>query len=251
MDGIGGLIIGHLFKIPQDLLPRGYKLDNVGGKLLQIVTGISHRVDNGDWTTTIDALNMIASDPRGSLKFSDLLTLNENGTTTLNATGAAVEEPIATKDFNTDNIKTAINTFKTAGYTANQTSAIIGGLLQESGLNPSSGNPNDGPYGIAQWLGDRLKLLKTRNAYNRLDIQLNFIIYEFNNSEAPVGRKLKSADTLEKAVAAFAAYERYKGINNGSATTYEEVVAAEETGNRIGYAKSILNRINSGEFGKY
>jgi GH24 family phage-related lysozyme (muramidase) len=86
MDGIGGLIIGHLFKIPQDLLPKGYKLDNVGGKLLQIVTGISHRVDNGDWTTTIDALNMIASDPRGSLKFSDLLTLSENGTASLDVT---------------------------------------------------------------------------------------------------------------------------------------------------------------------
>jgi GH24 family phage-related lysozyme (muramidase) len=79
MDGIGGLIIGHLFKIPQDLLPRGYKLDNTGGKLLQIVTGISHRVDNGDWTTTIDALNMIATDPKGILKFSDLITLDKNG----------------------------------------------------------------------------------------------------------------------------------------------------------------------------
>ena len=88
MDGIGGLIIGHLFKIPQDLLPRGYKLDNVGGKLLQIVTGISHRVDNGDWTTTIDALNMIASDPRGSLKFSDLLTLSENGAITVDTVAA-------------------------------------------------------------------------------------------------------------------------------------------------------------------
>jgi GH24 family phage-related lysozyme (muramidase) len=86
MDGIGGLIIGHLFKIPSDLLPKGYRSDTVGGKLLQIVTGISHKVDNGDWTTTIDALNMIASDPRGSLKFSDLITLNENGTATLDAT---------------------------------------------------------------------------------------------------------------------------------------------------------------------
>jgi GH24 family phage-related lysozyme (muramidase) len=79
MDGIGGLIIGHLFKIPQDLLPRGYKLDSTGGKLLQIVTGISHRIDNGDWTTTIDALNMIATDPKGLFKFSDLITLDKNG----------------------------------------------------------------------------------------------------------------------------------------------------------------------------
>jgi GH24 family phage-related lysozyme (muramidase) len=83
MDGIGGLIIGHLFKIPQDLLPRGYKLDSTGGKLLQIVTGISHRVDNGDWTTTIDALNMIATDPKGILKFSDLITLDKNGAITI------------------------------------------------------------------------------------------------------------------------------------------------------------------------
>jgi GH24 family phage-related lysozyme (muramidase) len=79
MDGIGGLIIGHLFKIPQDLLPRGYKLDSTGGKLLQIVTGISHRVNNGDWTTTIDALNMVATDPKGLLKFDDLIKLDENG----------------------------------------------------------------------------------------------------------------------------------------------------------------------------
>ena len=79
MDGIGGLIIGHLFKIPQDLLPRGYKLDSTGGKLLQIVTGISHRVNNGDWTTTIDALNMVATDPKGLFEFSDLITLDKNG----------------------------------------------------------------------------------------------------------------------------------------------------------------------------
>ena len=64
MDGIGCLIIGHLFKIPQQLLPKGYRLDSTGGKLLQIVTGISHKIDNGDWTTTIDALNMIDHDTK-------------------------------------------------------------------------------------------------------------------------------------------------------------------------------------------
>jgi len=44
MDGIGGLVIGHLFKIPLDLLPRGYGSDNVGGKLIQTITSISHKV---------------------------------------------------------------------------------------------------------------------------------------------------------------------------------------------------------------
>ena len=77
MDGIGGLVIGHLFKIPPDLLPRGYGSDNVGGKLIQTITSIGHKVENGDWTTTIDALNIVTKDSlndRKKLKFNDLLT---------------------------------------------------------------------------------------------------------------------------------------------------------------------------------
>ena len=122
MDGIGGLIIGHLFKIPSDLLPKGYKSDTVGGKLLQIVTGISHKVDNGDWTTTIDALNMIADDPRGSLKFSDLLTLSENGTASLDATIDVLTDLQLSGDYvnrAADFIKSKENFTPTAKYDQN------------------------------------------------------------------------------------------------------------------------------------
>ena len=76
MDGIGGLVIGHLFKIPPDLLPRGYGSDNVGGKLIQTITSIGHKVENGDWTTTIDALNIVTKDApnsRKKIKFDELL----------------------------------------------------------------------------------------------------------------------------------------------------------------------------------
>ena len=78
MDGIGGLIIGHLFKIPSDLLPKGYKEDSIGGKLLQVITGIAHKVGSGDWTTTIDAYNIIASNPKSTydIKFDELVSLN-------------------------------------------------------------------------------------------------------------------------------------------------------------------------------
>jgi GH24 family phage-related lysozyme (muramidase) len=82
MDGIGGLIIGHLFKIPADLLPRGYKFtDGSTSKLLQIITGISHKIAGGDWTTTIDALNIIATEPTDETTFSMLLTISGNQTT--------------------------------------------------------------------------------------------------------------------------------------------------------------------------
>jgi hypothetical protein len=252
MDGIGGLIIGHLFKIPADLLPRGYKFGNgSNSKLLQIVTGISHKIAGGDWTTTIDALNIIATEPTDKTKFSDLLVMSNKGTT-VSSGGRAFEDTISTKEeAPMKNISATIDKLKAAGYNKFATAALIGGFIQESNLDSNKVNPSSGAYGIAQWLGGRLKALKTRNAWNRLDVQLDFIVYELNNSESGAGRKLKNADTLEKAIAGAAAYERYSGINNGSATTYEEVALADETKNRIGFAKDILNRIESGEFGKY
>jgi GH24 family phage-related lysozyme (muramidase) len=82
MDGIGGLVIGHLFKIPPDLLPKGYGGNStVGGKFLQTITSLSHKVGNGDWTTTIDAQNIVVNDASVGIisNFSDLLIKNPNG----------------------------------------------------------------------------------------------------------------------------------------------------------------------------
>ena len=79
MDGIGGLVIGHLFKIPPDLLPKGYGSDNIGGRLIQTITGISHKIKGGEWTTTIDAQNVVTRDTGGiDNKFNDLLTEGKN-----------------------------------------------------------------------------------------------------------------------------------------------------------------------------
>ena len=66
MDGIGGLVIGHIFKIPDNLLPKGYKNigNGLGAKLGYIVTGIGHSVSNNDWVTNIDAQTIILDDPR-------------------------------------------------------------------------------------------------------------------------------------------------------------------------------------------
>jgi muramidase (phage lysozyme) len=74
MDGIGGLIIGDMFKLPGNVIPKGYKGDGVGSSLGQIITSISHTVQNNDWVTKIDALNVIIDnkeDPN-KLAFKDL-----------------------------------------------------------------------------------------------------------------------------------------------------------------------------------
>jgi hypothetical protein len=74
MDGIGGLVIGNLFTINQDILPEGYKgTKGTGQKLAQTVTGISHALsNNNDWTTKIDALNISLNDKSSKASFSSL-----------------------------------------------------------------------------------------------------------------------------------------------------------------------------------
>lgn len=58
-DGIGGLVIGSLFRISEDIIPKGYRGSTAGVQLAQTVTGIAHSLQNNDWTTKIDALNLI------------------------------------------------------------------------------------------------------------------------------------------------------------------------------------------------
>ena len=66
MDGIGGIIIGNLFKIPDDLLPRGYKGGGAGPKqIAYLVTGLGHSIQNNDWVTKVDAQFIILDEPKG------------------------------------------------------------------------------------------------------------------------------------------------------------------------------------------
>jgi GH24 family phage-related lysozyme (muramidase) len=66
MDGIGGIGIGNIFKIPLELLPRGYKGDGAGpAKIGYVVTGLSHNVDGNNWKTKIESQFIILDPPRG------------------------------------------------------------------------------------------------------------------------------------------------------------------------------------------
>jgi hypothetical protein len=76
MDGISGIIIGNLFKINSDILPKGYKNltnDGVGSKLGYIVTGIGHSIKSNDWVTTLEAQTIILENPKGmDIPFADM-----------------------------------------------------------------------------------------------------------------------------------------------------------------------------------
>lgn len=49
LDGISGFIQGQIFRIDNKMLPRDYIDKNVG----LVITGISHTLQNNDWTTTL------------------------------------------------------------------------------------------------------------------------------------------------------------------------------------------------------
>lgn len=83
MDGIGGLVIGHIFKIPDYLLPKGYKgvtLNSnnnpsqsteqkpTGHRLGYIVTGIGHKIQNNDWVTNVDSQTIVLDDPTDGIE---------------------------------------------------------------------------------------------------------------------------------------------------------------------------------------
>jgi hypothetical protein len=249
MDGIGGMIIGHLFKFPDELLAQGYKFtsNDKGVRLLQTIIGLSHKIDNNGWTTTLDAYNMVLNNPQG-IKWSSLISKNPTtGTSTLFIPNTAL--PVSTRDFSKDKIAIAIRFFKGKNYSDIQVAAIVGGLLQESGLNPTLTN-SIGAYGIAQWLGPRLNALKRfKSSFNTFQTQLEFVYYELSSSaESRANSLLVKATTLEDAIAAFAAFERYAGINVRDGVTFAEVAVARETGKRIGYTRDIYNRIQAKEF---
>ena len=81
MDGIGGLVIGNIFRIPEEILPKGYKgIDAGPSRIGYIVTGINHSIQNNDWTTTIDAQFIILDEPTEGLSLqnvSDIKTTTE------------------------------------------------------------------------------------------------------------------------------------------------------------------------------
>jgi len=253
MDGLGGIIIGNIFRIPNENLPLGYKEGLIGRKVGYIVTGLSHKISIKDWETIIDAQTIILEKPdnKQTFDYSKIIVPDlENKGGYKFETPEIINKEIQinqdiTKKFNSDNITTAVNFFLNKGFTDYQTSAIVGSLLQESDLSPTNSNQL-GAYGIAQWLGKRKRKLQLKQNYNTIDTQLDFIIEEFNGDEKNAFNKIKKSNNIEEAILGMASYERYGGWYQD--ITFEKLLKASETGKRIDYSYDILRRIKLGEF---
>ena len=56
LDGIGGFVIGQIFTVNKNILPKDYYNKNLGF----IITGISHDLSKNDWITTIKETSCLA-----------------------------------------------------------------------------------------------------------------------------------------------------------------------------------------------
>jgi hypothetical protein len=72
MDGIGGLVIGHMFRLSKDIMPKGYRGEGVGSELGNAITSISHTISNGDWSTQIDTLNIVLDQTQSEWSLIDI-----------------------------------------------------------------------------------------------------------------------------------------------------------------------------------
>lgn len=92
------------------------------------------------------------------------------------------------------------------GYTPEQTAGIMGNLWQESRFNTAM---QDGGLGVAQWLGGRAYILTQRAHYLSLEVQIDYIDWELNNTEGGAGALFRTAKTVEQATGYFmSSYER-------------------------------------------
>jgi hypothetical protein len=58
LDGIGGIIVGQIFKVKPNVLPKNYIDKNLGF----VVTGISHTLTKNDWETSLETQICILDD---------------------------------------------------------------------------------------------------------------------------------------------------------------------------------------------
>jgi len=178
IDGIGGIVIGNLFKINEEILPSGYKIENLSRKLGFLVKSFSHKVENNDWITTIEAYPYLIPGFKtltSPVYWNKYLGAIDVGLISLQD---QLSSPAQQQQTST-NIDKTIRFFLNQGFSNEAVAGIVGNWQQESGgnLNPSLINPgrdgllyNDSTQtyaaGIAQWVGPRrvnlLKLAKSQ-----------------------------------------------------------------------------------------
>jgi hypothetical protein len=143
-----------------------------------------------------------------------------------------------------DNEKAAFQFFESKGLSPQMSAAIVGNLMQESGVNPTAKNPTSGAYGIGQWLGTRYSNLQAyasqnNGSINDFNIQIGFLWFEVTKgTEAGDGAlsHMKQESNLDNMTFDWENYYERAGEHMGD----------QPMTNRINNAHSVLTRYGNG-----
>lgn len=146
-----------------------------------------------------------------------------------------------------DRAQQAFDYFVKQGWTPVQAAAIVGNLQQESGmglnsgaLNRDDGGPGNHSMGIGQWNRDRLAALQAyaasqKKPWNDFETQLGFVQHELGGAESAAAARLRQANDIKSATAAFIGYERPQGWS------LKNPMGGHGFGNRLNNAVALLN----------
>lgn len=130
---------------------------------------------------------------------------------------------------------------RSKGFSRYGAAALVGSMMQESGLNPGAVEPNGQGHGLLQWSFDRRDNLKRLygNSWNTLANQLDYM-FNHDTSRHQLGA-LRTASSRESAMAAEKAYIRY-GIA-GNRHAYMDQVLSQPWAKYKGHVQPKLNNI--------
>lgn len=120
---------------------------------------------------------------------------------------------------------------------------VVDALRAESGVDPTALNPEEGAYGIAQWVGSRKTALAAyaeaqHEPAESLKLQVKYLVHELNTTEQGTRDRLKAAETLQEGIEIWVTdYERPEVpsgvIRRADAEAGEAFGPSPKQGNRL------------------
>jgi len=273
IDGIGGIVIGNLFKVNDDILPTSYKGNfGVGRELGYLVKNFTHKIENNDWITTIEAYPfLVPSNKKTSTSFWNKFLQNGIDIGDLTPTTTA---PQATQT--SDNVAKIVRFFLDKGFSEEATAGVVGNLQQESNtkIDPTLINHNSTllyndstqtyAAGIAQWVGDRrVNLLKyARNQGTSIEMYDEAIKIVNNSTKTTesltilrqafikmtVDIQLNFTLSEMQKMSGFNTFIKSQDINYTTNWVWEKFEGKPEYGQRGTYANNVLADIKKGKY---
>jgi predicted chitinase len=207
LDGISGIKIYNVLRVNTEFLPKAY-----GKSVDLIVTGVSHRLNNNDWETSVEATVMPKTGAASTVAITAeavAASIQSVGDSPLGlnppSSGWEILHPKYPNNTQKGkNIDIIIDTFKNNGVT--NPYAIVGALCvmgKESGWIPQSENLNYSKerlpeiWGVFSTTGNKVEKGSGKNFYNSLaskyagdPIKLSNFVYGWNGSN-PKGMRSK------------------------------------------------------------